>query len=171
MRKLTLLLALGFGLVGCTTPGLYRPSDGEGRYGYSEQEIEDGRYQVRFKGGSSTERDTVEIYLLFRAAELTQATGNDYFVVVERDVDKKTTYRSSLNFPHRHLYNHYFYYHYYDPFDYGYGARSTVQASERYTATADIVLYKGEKPADNANAYDAKSVIEHLRPKIVRAEP
>ena len=45
---------------------------------------------VTFAGNSVTDRDTVERYLLFRAAELTVQNGGDYFVFADREVDKKT---------------------------------------------------------------------------------
>ena len=56
--------------------------------GYSEQKIENERYRISFKGNSMTGRETVENYLLFRAAELTLQTGYDTFTIVNRDTDK-----------------------------------------------------------------------------------
>src|SRR5918995_6473317 len=53
-------------------------------YGYSEQRIEENRYRVSFAGNSATTRQTVEDYLLYRAAELTVQTGHDWFEVADR---------------------------------------------------------------------------------------
>jgi hypothetical protein len=36
-----------------------------------------------------------------------------------------------------------------------------------YTASMDVVVRDGEKPQENANAYDAFSVISRLQPKIL----
>jgi hypothetical protein len=41
------------------------------RAGYSDQQIESNRFRVSFAGNSLTARETVERYLLYRAAELT----------------------------------------------------------------------------------------------------
>ena len=52
---------------------------------------------MTFAGNTVTSRDTVERYLLFRAAELTTQQGYDYFVLAERDTDKKQrTYANSF---------------------------------------------------------------------------
>ena len=56
--KLLALAAGAIALVSCATATPYGPSDG--RYGYSEQRIEDDRYRVTFSGNSSTSRETVE---------------------------------------------------------------------------------------------------------------
>ena len=36
----------------------------------------------------------------------------------------------------------------------------------RYTAHMDILVHDGEKPQDNADAYDGFSVVSRLQPKI-----
>src|SRR3546814_6729919 len=72
------LLALGM-LTACATTTPYQPvRDG---YGYQDQRIEGNRYLVTFAGSTATPRQTVENYLLYHAAELTLASGNDYFIV------------------------------------------------------------------------------------------
>ena len=48
------------------------------------------RFRVSFAGNSFTSRETVERYLLFRAAELTVQNGFDHFILVDRDTDKQT---------------------------------------------------------------------------------
>jgi hypothetical protein len=49
---------------------------------------------------------------------------------------------------------------------------SMVRTSiEKFEATAEIVLSKGPKPANEPKAFDAKQVIENLGPKIVRPKP
>jgi hypothetical protein len=40
---------------------------------------------------------------------------------------------------------------------------------DSYTASADIVLFKGEKPASDVAAYDARDVLRRLDPTIVAA--
>src|SRR3546814_12577753 len=74
------LLALGM-LTACATTTPYQPvRDG---YGYQDQRIEGNRYRVTFAGSTAKPRQTVENYLLYHAAELKLARGNDYFIVTQ----------------------------------------------------------------------------------------
>jgi hypothetical protein len=43
----------------------------------------------------------------------------------------------------------------------GFGSDS-ASPSDSYTAHADVVMFKGEKPAADVNAYDARSVLRRL---------
>jgi hypothetical protein len=157
-----LVVLLGLLLAACAgKPTPYQQT--QGGYGYSEQRIEDNRYRVSFAGNAATNRQTVEDYLLYRAAELTVQNGHDWFEVADRDtVQEYSGYGGSpgmgmgvgggsggvgvgLSFP---------------MFGGGGGAPS-------YTAQMDILVHDGEKPPDNANAYDAFSVISRLQPKIL----
>ena len=74
-RKVALALvgASTLMVAGCATETTYRPATGTGFYrtGYSDQQLEPGRFIVSFAGNTVTSRDTVERYLLFRAAQLT----------------------------------------------------------------------------------------------------
>ena len=157
MLGLTLLVLI----VGCGQPTPYQPAtDG---YGYREQQIEDNRYRVSFAGNDLTARETVQNYLLYRAAELTLDEGYDYFVVVDRDLDRSTTYwgtADSLGAGYLTRWDRY-----------GGMGLSTYSAEpiERYTAYADIVMFQGKKPADDVDAYDAHSVVRQLNATIQAA--
>ena len=70
----------------CATATPYQPATPNAR-GYSNQQIESNRWMVSFAGNSLTDRQTVETYLLYRAAELTSQNGYDYFRVVRRATD------------------------------------------------------------------------------------
>ena len=80
-------LALTALLGACTTATPYQPniSGQKVQGGYSEQQVEPDRFRVTFSGNSLTSRETVEGYLLYRAAELTVQQGYDWFEIVERD--------------------------------------------------------------------------------------
>lgn len=163
------LAALGIAVLAasCATQTPYAPADG-GRLGYAEQQIEDNRYMVSFAGNSLTDRRTVETYLLYRAAELTVASGYDYFIVVQQDTEKSTTYRSTIyDYPYRH---HFFLSWYGWPHYRGGFATETTRPIERYQAVAEIVMYSGEKPEADPTAFDARAVIEHLGPTVRRPE-
>ena len=123
----------------CATSTPYAPMDG--RYGYAEQRIETNRYRVVFHGNSSTTRETVEAFLLYRAAELTLEMGSI----------------TSLLCFHRFPYYAYGY-----PWSYD----STVRERRRFEANAYIQMHKGEKPKGDVRAFDARDVIENLRPGV-----
>lgn len=152
----------------CATATPYQPS--EGRYGYSEQRIEETRYRVTFSGNPSTPRETVQNYLLYRAAELTVQNGFDYFTVVDRDVERSTRYYSQgyaddfgyYDFPYRRGHRRF-----YRPSFYS----SNAYPVSEYSSIADILMAEGEKPKDEANAYDALDVLQQLQPLIRKDEP
>jgi hypothetical protein len=158
-------------LAACASETPYGPrGDGRG-YGFAEQRIESNRYRITFRGNSLTSRETVENYLLYRAAELTIQKGYDHFIVVEDDTEKSTSYRTTGG-P-----DPYFYYGAGRRFPYyGYGFRwgpgfydNDIREVTRYTAVAYILMYEGEKPR-KSNAYDAESVRDNLREFIRRPE-
>ncbi len=176
-------LALSAGLAACATPTPYQPNiKGQSTAGgYSEIRLEPNRYRVNFMGNSLTSRETVEGYLLFRAAELTVESGYDWFAIVDRDTDKKTqTYVEPDPF-YRPWYGSYGFWRpswrYYgagygwrgwDPFwgDPFWADRVDVRTVERFEASAEIVMQKGAKPADDVRAFDARAVIENLKPRV-----
>jgi hypothetical protein len=156
-----ILLALS----GCASPTPYQPSDGS--FGFSEQQIEGNRYRVSFAGNSVTPRATVENYLLYRAAELTVQNGYDYFKLADQDTERSTRYYSqgfvdnAFLFPSSRR----------DRFvsSYGVGLSSaTSYPVDEYAAQADILVFKGEKPADDTTAYNARDVLERLGATVVR---
>src|SRR3546814_20663236 len=58
--------------------------------------IENNRFRINFAGNSDTPKQTVETYLLFRAAELTLKSGYDYFVFASDSTDASTRYLQSF---------------------------------------------------------------------------
>ena len=40
---------------------------------------------------------------------------------------------------------------------------------DRYTAYSDMVMFKGQKPASDVHAYDARSVLRQLHPSVTPA--
>ena len=175
-------------LTACVGPTPYRPAVGSGynRTGFSYQQVEADRFRVTFAGNSYTSRDTVERYLLFRAAEVTLQSGNDHFVMAERDTDKQTrTYTtpgigggwggpyggfSGFGYwgPSWRYYGRGFGWRGWDPFwgDPFWDRSVDIRTVERYEASAEIVVGRGPKPAGNVRAFDARSVVERLGPTI-----
>jgi len=168
--KLGLMAAAAILLVGCATSTPYGPTDG--RFGYSEQRIEQDRYRVTFSGNSSTTREMVESFLLYRAAELTVQEGYDYFIVTAQDTDSSSRYYSQPT-----LFGSYTYgvsqHHSFPYYAYGFGWSSDIDTTEvrRYEAVAFIVMRHGEKPDDDADAYDAREVMANLGPMVESTLP
>lgn len=159
------LTASTLALAACTAaPTPYQPLDGA--YGYSAQQIEDNRFRVSFSGNTATPRETVENYLLYRAAEVTLETGHDYFTVVSRDIE---AYGGGVASPRVGV---------------GVGTGRTGGdvglgvglstlfggggGSARYTAYADIMVFEGEKPPDDPRSYDARDVLRRLDPQLMQ---
>src|SRR4051812_30110703 len=92
-KSLGIALAGGALLLGsaCETATPYQPLQAGNATsgGYSDQRISRDRYRVVFQGNSITQRETVERYLLYRAAELTTQAGYDWFELVDRNTDRQ----------------------------------------------------------------------------------
>ncbi|HNR76794.1 MAG TPA: hypothetical protein PKM48_06665 [Parvularculaceae bacterium] len=173
MIRTAIAAGLGLLLAACATSTPYGPASGNNPYGFSEQRIENNRYRIVFRGNSSTTRETVETYLLYRAAELTLQSGFDYFVVTEQDTEANRRYSASPNpaFYGRYTYGYGPYccaFPYY-AYGWGWGSPYDYQTREytRYTAIAFITMHNGEKPADDPQAFDARSVTDNLRSYVV----
>jgi len=75
------LVAVLIPLAGCATAYQHEKITG----GYLDFPLEDTTYRVRFKGNNYTSRDKVELFLLYRCAELTEQLGYDHFVLLSED--------------------------------------------------------------------------------------
>ena len=154
----------------CQTPTPYKEVIGPYDDGYTTQQIESNRFRISFKGNSLTTRQTVDTYMLYRSAEVTLQSGGDYFLVVNKDVDKNTAYEN-----------------YGDDLAWGWGGGwgwrrgfggpgfgsgfDYTRPINSYDAIADIVTYRGRKPTNNPNAYDARDVLNAIGPTVVRIAP
>lgn len=182
-RSLLMAAAAAGALVvaGCATETPYRPATGSGFYrtGYSERQVETNRFLVTFAGNTVTDRDTVERYLLFRAAQLTLENGFDYFVMVDRETDRQARTYSTPGpgwgyggfwGPSWRFYGR--------PWG-GWGGWGPwgggfndfdVRTVDRYEASAEIVMRKGTPPPDEVRAFNARDVVERLGPTIITPE-
>jgi hypothetical protein len=150
-------------------PTPYQPGASTASYGYAEQKIEDARFRISFKGNSLTDRDTVENYMLYRAAELTLQSGYDTFTIVNRDTDKDTHVRRAggfygPRFSYMYFSPHFGWYGAWDPF---WNSPSRYDEVTRYEAFAEIVMSKGAKTGD-PNTFDARQVSQNLANAIRR---
>lgn len=175
-----LATALVGALAGCTTATPYQPV-GQNRAasgGYYDEQIEANRFRVTFSGNSMTSRDTVERYLLYRAAELTRQRGYDWFVMADRNTERRSRTYVDQPFgpgafgywgPSWRYYGRGFGWRSWDPFwgDPFWGSSIDVRTVDRYEAVAEIVMGRGPKPADNVRAFSAAEVLSNLGPNIV----
>jgi hypothetical protein len=119
-------------------------------YGYSETQTDANRFRVSFAGNADTSRETVELYLLYRSAEITLQRGYDYFVVADHSVDARTEYAASgpprppIAPPRRY------------------------QEIASYTAVSDIIMHHGARPPYAENAFDARALYANLSGRISR---
>ncbi len=167
----TLLIAAVAGLLtACATATPYQPAAND-RYGFDEQRIETNRMRIAFRGNTLTERETVETYLLYRAAELTLQNGYDYFIVANRDVEGHSQLRSTGPYRPRFGFDYWYFSPrhgwspWYDPF---WAEPMRYREVTRYEAVAEIAMFRGEKPANDPNAFDAREVQANLQGRIVR---
>lgn len=179
--KWILVSAAALALAGCTTATPYQPA-GQNRAaagGYTDEQLEQNRFRVTFSGNSTTSRDTVERYLLYRAAELTRQRGYDWFVMADRNTEKRSNTYVDRPFgagpygywgPAWRYYGRGFGWRSWDPFwgDPFWDRGIDVRTLDRYEAIAEIVTGRGPKPADNLRAFSAADVLANLGPNILR---
>lgn len=181
---LAVALGLSIGLAGCETATPYQPlAKGSATAGgFTDQQIDADHFRITFDGNSLTSRETVETYLLYRAAELTVAKGFDWFEMVDRHTDKdKRTYVDPDPFSGPGYAWGYWrpYWAFYGP---GYGWRGwdpfwgspfwadggQVQTVQKFKAGAEIAMGHGPKPAGDVRAFEARAVMANLESKIQR---
>lgn len=177
MKKVLLAAAAALMTAACATATPYAPATSRNHQGYSDIRISPDRYRVTFAGNSVTSRDTVEMYLLFRAAEVTLQNGFDWFETTDRETARDTRYvgtadpwwgespyspywRPSWRLYHRRGF--------WGPWGSGWGDDFDVQEITQYQASSEVVMHHGPRPADNSHAFDARQVQENLGPRVVR---
>jgi hypothetical protein len=176
--------ALAMGLSACQTATPYQPNaPGQAASGgYSESRLDADRWRVNFLGNTLTSRETVEGYLLYRAAELTLQNGDDWFEMVDRNTDRNTRtyvepdplydpwYGPGFGYwrPSWRYHAHGFGWQTWDPLwgDPFWADRVDITTVQNFEATAEIVAHKGPAPASNPRAFDAHKVVANLGPRI-----
>ncbi|MEM9913270.1 MAG: hypothetical protein AAF922_21130 [Pseudomonadota bacterium] len=153
-------------LAACAEPTAYAPVGRDGQ-GYTTQPVEQGRFLVSFRGNSLTDRETVETYLLYRAAEVARDTGGSWFRVSGQNTETVTRFSgTSSGFSSSSFRT------------FGYGSTSAfgtdfvdVRPIRSFEAFANVQVFRGQKPATDPNAYSVQSVLKTLGPRIRRPAP
>ena len=182
-------IGLVIGLSACETVTPYQPlrHGTEVSGGFTDQRLDQNHFRVTFQGNTLTPRETVESYLLYRAAELTVSQGFDWFETTDRHTERdRQTYVDSLyggGFYGGGLYGGGLYgggpYGFWSPRwrtwgGYGWGAwgpysgDTTVETVQKFQASAEIVMQHGPKPVTDPRALNAREVLTNLGPKIQR---
>lgn len=81
MLRPLMIAAVLVGLSACASAPRYAPATVEGGMGYSERQIETGRYFVTYRAGGDADAALLQDYALLRAAELTLQAGREWFWV------------------------------------------------------------------------------------------
>jgi len=74
----------------CVTASPYQARTEPAGAGYTDERLGEARWSVEYAGGAGDSRETVETYLLYRAAELTARNGYDWFVSSDHAIDTET---------------------------------------------------------------------------------
>ena len=145
--RILILAALAGLAAGCAAQSSYQARSENGRYGYAEVQVQPNRVRISYNGDTLTPRETVETYLLYRAAEATLERGFDYFVIVAHDTDENTRYESMGVRPRL--------------------GGVTYREVSNHTAMAEIVMFEGGEAPPLANVYDAQAVRQSLASRVV----
>ena len=159
MKRLTIAAAILLLGTGCATP--YQQHGFSG--GFSDNRISQDTALVSFKGNGFTSKERVQLYLLYRCAEVTKQDGYDYFLVTGGVTEGKVSYLSHYSATTTSK-------------AYGSGnsafgsaytsGSGTTVPIHKYGTDAMIKMFKGKKPADDPNAYDAQETINYLGPQL-----
>jgi hypothetical protein len=170
LRKTALCLGFLAALAGCAQPTPYVPRAQGQATGYTDRELAPGRWRVTFTGNAVTPRDTVEDFLLLRAAEVTLANGGTHFMFDTRDTRSQTRYYADPPQPGG-LYGGYGggfwggYWGFTPRWGYSaFGPPLMISSTTRFQAFAEIVILRpGQEKTEN-RAVDARAVVTNLRP-------
>jgi hypothetical protein len=174
-------IVLTGGLAACVTATPYQPLNAKeaGAGGYSDVRLNSDRWRVSFSGNTVTSRETVERYLLYRAAELTTTQGFDWFVTADKNTDRKSEvyidpvygYGWNPRWRFRGAYGWGGWGAWGGGFGGGawgpWGPPEQVTQFNRYEVSAEIIMGHGPRPADG-RALDAREVLMNLGPQIQR---
>lgn len=151
-------------LTACVSQPVYGPRGPGQSAGYTDERLAENRYRVTYTGNSITHRETVEDFLLYRAAEVTLQSGFSHFSFDTRDTKAHTTYYSTFigGWPgwHSRWRGHGWYWHSW-PYD-----EDITTSMTRYEAYAEIVMLTPEQAKDDPYSLDAHEVIDNLGPKV-----
>lgn len=169
-RVLPLALS-AFLLTGCMTPSPYAPRLEGQQTGYTDRAITQNRYRVTFTGNTATPRETVESYLLLRAAEVTRAAGFTNFVFDTRNTRANTSYQTVPYGPPDPFWGRPRGFGYWGGWGFPYEPSYDVVTRTNFDAYAEIVLLSADQAAKEPRSLSATEVINRIGPDAAPKPP
>jgi hypothetical protein len=166
-RPLTRAAALALAgalLAACMGPSPYAPRLEGQRTGYTDLALTKNRYRVTFTGNSATPRETVETFLLLRAAEVTRAAGYSSFMFDTRNTKAEHSYQTVPYGPPDPFWGRRGF-GYWGGWGFPYEPNYDVVVHTNYDAYAEIVLLTPDQAAKEPRAMNAQEVITRLGPE------
>ena len=151
-------------LTGCIEPTPYAPRTQGARAGYTDRALTQTRYRVTFTGNSATPRETVETYLLLRAAEVARAAGYDSFLFDTRNT-KAHTVAQVVPEARGPGWGRGWGWRGYWGAGFGYDPDVDIVTHTNYEAYAEIVLLTSDQAAKEPRAVKASEVIARIGPE------
>jgi hypothetical protein len=173
-RGLVLALGLGLtlGLAGCMTPTPYAPRLEGQDTGYTDRALAQNRYRITFTGNTATPRETVESYLLLRAAEVTRAAGSTNFMFDTRNTRANTSVQTvPYGPPPDPFWGYRRGFGYWGGWGFPYDPMVDVVVRTNYEAYAEIVLLTPEQAAKEPRSLSAQDVIARIGPEAAPKPP
>jgi len=185
-------------LAACASTTPYQPASKPGGFdGYSQTMLDNDTARITFGGNSLTDRETVENYLIYRAAEMALERGYQSFSLTNRETEKNSRLRATGPAFGYGPYDPFFRYSFYRPrygwsrfdrysyfrtpfrrrgFGLGFGGfydpfydDFNVRETTKYRATAEVNFgYSGS--SDTMKTFNAREVIDNLSGSIVFPE-
>jgi hypothetical protein len=159
-------LALAAGLLmGCMQPTPYQPRLEGQVTGYTDRALTQNRYRVTFTGNSVTPRETVESYLLLRAAEVTRAAGFTHFVFDTRNTRANTSVQTVPYFPPPDpFWGRRSHFGYWGSWGWPYEPAQDIVVRTNFEGYAEIVLLNADQVGKETRAINAAEVIARIGP-------
>jgi hypothetical protein len=166
LKLTTMLTALL--LAGCAAePPYYGPKQPGDSVGYTDLRLDQNRFRVTYSGNSVTGRETVENFLLLRAAQVTLQSGYSHFLFDTRDTKAKTTYFSDFTGWPGWGGGGWYWHNW--PGDFGgppYGVQGESRPITKLEAYAEIVMLTPAQAAKEPRAIDAQQIIARIGPLV-----
>ena len=161
LARVTQFLVLVGALSSCATP--YQQSGLRG--GYKDAQVDSNTASVSFHGNAYTPKQKVQLALMYRCAQVRLQDGFDYFVIVNNDTEaKQSVYMTSGHYTEATSGSAH------GAGNMAVGSATTTgtyyppqaHTQTKYGSAALIKMFKGQKPQNDANAFDAHDVVAHL---------
>jgi hypothetical protein len=166
------LIATMATLCGCASGPEYTRANSADDYGYHSSKLNGDRYRIVYNGGSSAGPHTARDYAMLHAGELTLREGYDWFRIVDRETVAVEKARPATGVSYERAY--------YVQRSCGLlacsrsvrpwtTARMDVDSGRSratYSHALEIVMGKGELPADGGDYYEAAPLVDSLLDSI-----